>query len=282
MSMSETKTDRILLLLQTLKDAPHSRMSEDDVRNILGNPSRANFYKLINSLLVERGKLRPLIIKMKMGEKIYFALNRQEWQQFAEIDNETHFILHCMKNTENNFSHIADELGIFERRNIKGLEQKFIHIERQKKEKMNCEQKNNLQKIMRSIIGNKKNLITTHKQTFDFVPLTICSYDHHLFVMGARNEFRGENLVAIKIVDIDRIVETNNCFTYPSLGRYNPDMIYRKIKSIMINDEAEILNFQKVDMEIDVSKISEEERLEILKKAEKIIEKLSRKLLSAA
>jgi hypothetical protein len=277
MAMTDTKTDRILLLLQTLKDAPHSRLSEDEVRTILGNPSRASFYRLISTLLMERGNLRPLIIKLKMGEKTFYALNRQEWQQFADLDDETQFILHCMKNADHNFSHLAKELGIFEEQNIKGADQKFIHLETHKKEKLDSHQKSIFHKTIRSIINSRKILISTHKKTFDFIPLTICQYRHQLYVFGAKNEFQSDNLMAVKISDIDKMIETSNTFNYPSPAKYNPEFIYRRIQDFIVHDEEELLSYHFLNEDVENSEITEEIREKLLKKAERILEKYSHK-----
>lgn len=57
-----TKTDRILLLILEMVKRPYLSMPEEEIKTILGNPSRAQWYKLIKELC-ESVDNRPALLK---------------------------------------------------------------------------------------------------------------------------------------------------------------------------------------------------------------------------
>ena len=68
MKYDYTKTDRIILLIQTICSSPRLCLSEKKVQEILGNPSRAQWYKLKQELLEEVGQRRPILLEIEDDE----------------------------------------------------------------------------------------------------------------------------------------------------------------------------------------------------------------------
>lgn len=78
-----TKTDRILLLVQTICSAPKFTLADQSVREILGNPSKAQYHKVINELTNDIGQRKAVLKKIRDEEgNLYFKLNHEHWFSF--------------------------------------------------------------------------------------------------------------------------------------------------------------------------------------------------------
>lgn len=105
-----TKTDRFLLLIQTICKAPRLSLSEAKVKDILGNPSRSQYHKLINELLSDVNARKAILMKKKDDEgNITFQLNECEWVHYLEGSSEIHFILKSYKEMGHLFPQINFE-----------------------------------------------------------------------------------------------------------------------------------------------------------------------------
>ena len=69
MKKSYSKTDRILLILQTISLNPHNRINDSKLRIILGNPSKATYHRIISELTSDRGEIRAILKKSKNNDK---------------------------------------------------------------------------------------------------------------------------------------------------------------------------------------------------------------------
>lgn len=68
------KSDRILILIMKLCQEEES-IESNQVRDLLGNPSRAQWYKMVAELTTAT-EYRPAILsKVDIEQKTYFALN---------------------------------------------------------------------------------------------------------------------------------------------------------------------------------------------------------------
>lgn len=75
-----TKTDRILLLIQTICMVPRLTLSESSVKEILGNPSKAQYHKIIKELTESSGERLAILEKNKdENGNTQFSINKCEW-----------------------------------------------------------------------------------------------------------------------------------------------------------------------------------------------------------
>lgn len=229
------KTDRILLLLQKLSQARFKRLSENEVREILGNPSRASFYRLMGELCEDRGEIKAVLTKLREEDETFFVLNHKNWQEFSSTEEESVFILECLRHIGPYFSSLGDALGVFE--GIKGkeskLNQKFIYLSKIQGNPLNSRHQNFLQKIIRAILTSTKVLISYNQKTFEFLPLSLCQYRDDIYVIGAKDKFVEENMRSLKVVRIQELHETRNTFKYPSLAQYNPHQLFAQTSGLI-------------------------------------------------
>lgn len=229
------KTDRILLLLQKLSHAPLKRLTEEEVKSILGDLSRASFYRLIAELCEDRGELKSILTKVKEEDKTYYTLNHKDWQEFSSSEEESHFLLDCLRHVGPYFSNLADALGVFEGIKSKEskLNQKFIYLSKIQGTPFNPEHQKFLQSIIKAILSSTKVLMRYNDKNFEFLPLSLCQYRDEIYVIGAKDKFSSENMRSLKIVRIQELHETRNSFRYPSLSQYNPHQLFAQTSGLI-------------------------------------------------
>lgn len=229
------KTDRILLLLQRLSHAPLKRFTEEEVKSILGDLSRASFYRLIGELCEDRGELKSILTKVKEEEKIFYTLNHKNWQEFSSTEEESNFLLDCLRHIGPYFSTLADALGVFEgvKTNESKLNQKFIYLSKIQGSPLNPEHQDYLQQIIKAILSSTKVLMKYNDKNFEFLPLSLCQNRDEIYVIGAKDKFAPENMRSLKIVRIQHLHETHNTFRYPSLSQYNPHQLFAQTSGLI-------------------------------------------------
>lgn len=232
------KTDRILLLLQRLSHAPLKRLTEEEIKSILGDLSRASFYRLIAELCEDRGELKSILTRVKEEDKTYYTLNHKEWQEFSSSEEESHFLLDCLRHIGPYFSTLADALGVFEGIKSKEskLNQKFIYLSKIQGTPLNSEHQKFLQNIIKAILSSTKVLMKYNDKNFEFLPLSLCQYRDEIYVIGAKDKFSSENMRSLKIVRIQELHETRNSFRYPSLSQYNPHQLFAHTSGLIQGD----------------------------------------------
>ncbi len=70
-----TKTDKILRALIGVCQSSEDRISEEELWSLLDCPSRAQKYKLISELLIEKEYRPAILIKYVSEDKLSYGLN---------------------------------------------------------------------------------------------------------------------------------------------------------------------------------------------------------------
>jgi hypothetical protein len=237
MNKDYTKTDRIILLIQVICKSPRLSLSEKKVKEILGDPSRAQWYKLKQELTEDVGLRRAILLELKDEEGITnYQLNQCEWFQYLEGSQEIQFILKFYRELGHLFPKI-DTDGISA--NSKQLDRKF-HYLCKFKAKDNLEtNENNLEVIMRALIGNRKLLIDykgtndSSAKTIDIFPLTLTQYRDDLYLMAYKGSIGDENIRSYKISRIEKIQSLKDTFKYPLEKNWNPKVYFKDTSGII-------------------------------------------------
>ena len=236
-----TKTDRIILLIQTICRSPRLSLSEKKVKEILGEPSRAQWYKIKQELLEDIGLRRAILLEMTDNEgNTYYQLNQCDWYNYLEGTQEIQFILKFYKELGHLFPKI-DTDGISA--NSKNLDRKFHYLCKIKVKENFESGEHHLETIIRALIGNRKLLIDykgTHDakgKTVDIFPLTLTQYRDDLYIMAYKNEIKDENVRAYKVSRIVKIQEVKDTFKYPLEKRWNPREYFKNTSGIIAGAE---------------------------------------------
>lgn len=237
MKKDYNKTDRIILLLQALVKAPLLTLSENKVKTILGDPSRAQWYKLIKELCVDVGERKAILIEKKDEEgNINYQLNQCDWYLYIEGRQQLEFIM----NSYRELGHLFPQFEIegFQT-NSKNLERKFYYLCKNKIRHEKEIKHNLIEKIIKALIGNTKLLIDykgTNDQkpkTIDIYPLTLTQYRDDLYLIAMKNELKEDNIRAYKISRITKIQELKEKFKFPTSTKWNPKAYFEKSSGII-------------------------------------------------
>jgi hypothetical protein len=232
-----TKTDRVILLIQTICRSPRLSLTEKKVKEILGDPSRAQWYKLRLELLEDVGLRRAILLEQTDEEgNTNFQLNQCDWFHYLEGSQEIQFILKFYRELGHLFPKI-DTDGITT--SSKNLDRKFHYLCKIKAKDSLERGEHHLETIMRALIGNRKLLIDykgshdTKEKTIDIFPLTLTQYRDDLYLMAYKSEIKDENIRAYKISRINKIQSLKDSFKYPSEIKWNPRDYFKNTSGII-------------------------------------------------
>lgn len=237
MKKDYTKTDRIILLIQTICKAPRLSLSEKKIRELLGNPSRAQWYKLRQELIEDVGQRRAILLELSDDEgNNNYQLNQCDWFHYLEGSQEIQFILKSYKELGHLFPKI-DTDGITV--SSKNLERKFHYLCKIKAKDSAEQQEHRIETIMRALIGNRKLLIDykgsndSKEKTIDIFPLTLTQYRDDLYLLAFKSEIKDDKIRAYKISRIKKIQSLKETFKYPNESKWNPREYFKNTSGII-------------------------------------------------
>lgn len=242
MKQDLNKTDRVLLLIQLICRAPLLTLSDKKVKEILGNPSKAQYHKIINELTNDREPRKAILLKIKdENDNIKFQLNQCDWVQYIEGTQEIQFILKTYKELGHLFPKIdSDGLPA----NSKHLDRRFYYLSQSRVKEELMGGHNHLEKLIKAIVGNRRLLIrykgkseSDEKKAIEIFPLTIVQYKDDLYLVAYKSEMSDENLRNYKVSRILEILEKKETFKYPSINKWNPAEYFKNSSSIFIDTE---------------------------------------------
>lgn len=237
MAKDLNKTDRFILLIQTICKSPRLTLTESKVREILGNPSRAQWYKQIKELLEDAGPRKAILLQNTDIEgNVTFQLNQSEWYNYLEGTQEIQFILKSYKELGHLFPKIdIDGISV----SNKHLDRKFHYLCKIKRKEDQEKNEHHLETIIKALVGNRKLLIkykgSAYKvfKTIDIYPLTITQYRDDLYLLAYKNEINKANIRSFKISRIDQIEELKDTFKYPSEKNWSPAEYFKNTSGII-------------------------------------------------
>jgi len=233
------KTESFLLLIQTICKAPRLRLSDAKVREILGNPAKATYHRLINELCEDCEERKKILIKIKEGDNIFFQLNDCDWIQYLEGKSEIQFILKSYRE----MGHLMPSLNVDDMViQPKNIDRRFLYLCKYKvKEDETLSA--HLEKVIRALVGNKKLLIkypdgkSKAVKTVSIIPLTLVQYRDDLYLVAFKDEDKAENLRHYKVSRMIEVHETRNSFKYPGERAWNPADYFAKSSGIFVGQE---------------------------------------------
>ena len=241
MKKDYTKTDRIILLIQNICRAPRLSLSEKKVQEILGDPSRAQWYKLKQELLEDVGVRRAILLEITDDEgNTTYQLNQCDWFHYLEGTQEIQFILKSYKELGHLFPKIETD-GITT--TSKNLDRKFHYLCKIKAKERFGKGEHHLETIMRALVGNRKLLIDykgnndLKTKTIDIFPLTLTQYRDDLYLMAYKSEIKENNIRAYKVSRIEKIQNLKVTFKYPIEAKWNPCEYFKNTSGIIAGEK---------------------------------------------
>lgn len=241
-----TKTDACLLLVQTICKSPRLTLSDKKVREILGDPSKAQYHKLINELTKDVGDRKAILLKQKDFEgNIQFQLNHCDWVHFLEGTLEIHFILNSYKEMGHLFPKIdVDGVSV----HAKNIDRRFHYLSQIKVKDSNESLQNHLEIIIKALVGNRRIFIkykdndkNKEKSTTEIFPLTLVQYRDDLYLVAYKGEISDDYIRHYKVSRILEIIESRSTFRYPSEAKWDPKMHFKNHAGIFVGNEKKAI-----------------------------------------
>jgi|GEM_PF-2247985 len=226
MKKDYNKTQQVLMLIKEIVRTPNNMVNDSTFRAIMGDPSKANYHRIIKELTTDQGELLALIKRIKIEDDFYYSLN-ESYTGVKAASMQEEFMLECYSRLgsvlpdemQKRLSSIVDQ----KMERSRNLDRKFCHIKPVEGHKLSAEQKRNLSVIIKAILEEKEVRITyvdskKNKSEFLMRPFTLSLYREDLYLLGERLKNREYEYKNCKIRRIVSVELTENKFTYP-LGR---------------------------------------------------------------
>lgn len=242
------KTEKIISVLYSISQSSGHRITESKLLQLLGNPSKANRYKLIDELTKGMGAIPPILIKQKddyANERIY-KLNNQAWDNFVFAGDEGYFFLEAFKKLGNvincDYTKMAfNDAFEYDGKKVTNLERKFYYLNKIET-KMTPLFKENLDLLVEALISNKKIKITytpagkNNDYEREIEPLTLCQYRDDLYILCNKIEADSKIQRHYKVSRI-KSIKLLGKFKYPTKTKWDPESIFNQSSGMFTGEE---------------------------------------------
>jgi predicted DNA-binding transcriptional regulator YafY len=257
------KTERYLLVIWRLANSSNMRLSEDGLKDILGNPSRASFYRMVAELTNGMGELPPILSKVQDDEnsEVYYKFHEAGWEQLASAKKEGQFILECYKKLgyllQSDYTKLVlagDEddfedpsFSSFSKTNSKikdktklKLNQKFIYLSKIQAKPFDERKKEILNHLIKALLLEceisviYKSLSKGIDEIKRVRPLTLCHYRDDLYLLCQKcidGKWEDRTYKLSRFTDL-RVHEKEK-FKYPAIKDWNPEEIFKFTSGII-------------------------------------------------
>lgn len=241
MTKDYNKTDRVLLLIQTICKAPRLTLTEAKVKEIL-DVSRPQYHRQISELITDNGERKAILLKRKdENGNIVFQLNECDWVNYLEGTNEIQFILKSYREMGHLLPKIDGE-GISV--HSKNIDRRFHYLCKVKAKETESGNSLLLEKIIKALVGSRRLLIKyngkdeeRHKHLIEIFPLTLVQYRDDLYLVACKESFSSENIRHYKVSRITEIMESKEKFRYPTSAKWDPKEYFKNSSGIFVGPE---------------------------------------------
>lgn len=249
------KTEKIINVLYAISKSPGHRISESCLLELLGNPSKANKYKLIDELTKGMGTIPAILIEEDDNvatEKI-FKLNNRAWDSFVFAGDEGYFFLEAFKKLGNvlncDYTKMAfNDAFEYNGKKILDLERKFLYLNKIET-RVTDQFKENLDLLVNGLISNHKLRISytpsgkDHEYVREIEPLTLCQHRDDLYILCNKIEADQKIQRSYKVSRINTIESMDESFKYPTRKKWDPENIYSEASGL-ITGEGKLATFR--------------------------------------
>ena len=241
-----TKTTQFLKILHFVATSKQKCISEDQLVEFLGNPSRAKLHRDIDELTLGTADFPGFLVKTKNEEtgKKAFCFNHEGWQAFLDLRTDGAYLLECYRQTgyllDSNFSNMVFKLDPEEKIEVKDISRKFLHLVKVKAQRTKAS-KDILNTIIEAIVQQKQVEITYEGGVRILRPYTLLSHRDELYIMGDRR--KGDSIWeprTYKLTRISKIKKLTIRFNYPTKNDWDPLKYFEKSSGLMIGEPKQV------------------------------------------
>jgi predicted DNA-binding transcriptional regulator YafY len=235
-----SKTTQFLRILHQLSLAPNRCLPESRIKQLLDDPPRSTWHRLISELTQGSHDVPALLMatQAEAGEERQYCVNHRGWQAFLDAHAEGKFLLECYRQVghllDSEFAHMVFELPDLDRREVDSLSRKFIHLVKIKT-LQTTQSRRWLDCIIEGLIKNQQLELTYEGGVRTVRPLTLCQHRDELYLMcyrmieGGAWEKRTYKLNRISGI---RLLERK--FPYPPQSEWDPAQEYESASGLVL------------------------------------------------
>jgi hypothetical protein len=244
---------KFIKVLFTILNSPYKKISEIELREVLGSPPKSTWYKQIKSLTTG---VFPILKKIKSdnAERPYYEL-KGNMHDLTGLSLEESYIFESYK-------HLGSLLGAnltdipfqtdeeVTKKDLNDLNRKFFYLSMIQAKPYKEDNKKDFKILINGLLNNKQLFIhypskedPTASRMRSVRPLTICHHRDDLYLLGL--EEKSNPALGItnwekrtyKISRIDKLTESNQIFKYPTKAKWNPEEIYKCTSGLIRGEE---------------------------------------------
>lgn len=240
--VSGNKTDRYLSLILEISNTPGWQISEQRLKELLGHPSKSQFYNYLQDLTGDSIDRPAIIARIQKEEGYFYKLNEKTWENFFLAQEEGEFLLQAHKKLgyliENGLHDITFIDSSSNRRN---LSRKFIYLSSIQGKVFTDETKDHLHIIIKSLLGDTKLELNYNRKEYIIFPMSLCQYRDELYLVAFKDKIQSSNLRVFKIARINDVYMTKEKFVYPALMRWNPAELFKESSGLILGERQEAI-----------------------------------------
>ncbi len=241
-----------LNVLQAILKSPGMELSQAKLFDVIGK-SRPQNYKILKNLLEGTATIEPMLVEIKdhlgEGDKIFYKLKSNSWEDANNISLEGKFFLECYKHVgyllDSDYSRaqFEDDLDITSHQ-LSKLKRKFFYLAKIQARPFSKHHKGILERLVKALL-NETHVVLNYpildpikaKRGRRVRPYTLCQYRDDLYLLGAEEQSDGSWINKnFKISRIKELHENTEKFNYPSQNKWNPNEDF-KLTSGLIHSE---------------------------------------------
>lgn len=237
-NISGNKTDRYISLILEISNTPGWQISEEKLKELLGDPSKSQFYNYLQDLTGDSVDRPSILVRIQGEEGFFYKLNERTWENFFLAKDEGEFLLECHKKLGYLIENGLHDIDLINNRsNRKNLSRKFIYLAAIQGRSFSDELKEHLHTVTKSLLGDKRIELKYSGKDYSVYPMSLCQYRDELYLVGFKNEIKEDNLRVFKIARIQGVNLTKDKFHYPAQNRWNPSELFKESSGLVIGEK---------------------------------------------
>lgn len=207
-------------------------------REILGNPSKSQYYVYLKELLNETIDRPAVLSKLNLNGETFYRLHDQNWSGFYQSHEEGAFLLEVHRKLgyllESGIAEVDLEIS---KSKQKEVNRKFVYLSAVKGQSFSEEQKTFINKIIQSLLQNQKISILYNNNSYALFPLCLCQYRDELYLIAHKDKQTEKNIRHFKVQRIEGLNLLEEKYKYPRLTHWDPEEYFKNSSGIVIGKE---------------------------------------------
>lgn len=235
--VSGNKTDRIINLILEISNTKGWTISEDKLKELLGNPSKSQFYNYINDLTADGADRPALLLRIQASDGYFYKLHDRTWENFFMAKEEGEYLLECHKKLGYLIENGLHDIDLIDTKsNRSNLSRKFFYLSAVQGKSFNNETRAIMHTLIQSLLSNKQLSLLYSRKSYIVLPLSLVQYRDELYLLGYKNEVAEKNIRTFKINRIEGAELLKEKFKYPTLKTWNPIERYKNSSGLIVGE----------------------------------------------